>query len=644
MSKEIILKSLKLKNFKGIKNLNIDFSKVTNIYGENATGKTSIADSFFWLLFDKDSKDRSKFNVQPLDENNNVIHMIDTEVMAVLEINSRTIELKKVLVEKWVKKRGEAQSEFKGTETSYYIDEVPVKQNEYKSKINEIIDENIFKLITNPLFFGVNIKWQDRREIVLKIVGDITSEKIISYNGNLRALQQLLNDKDIDTLRKSVNAKKKKLIDDKKSIPYRVDELNNSIHEYDYDELDSKKYELSAAIKSLEDSLITGNTINDEVLRNREKVYSLKNKLRDIEYKAKLEAEAPLKVIENEFRNVNFDLNSKISELAYREKEAIKLDEGIKKEESWKLELKKQWFEEDGKVFVFDESLCVCPTCNRTFEADDIEATRQRMLDNFNKNKDEKKASISRLGKERNSAIEDLNRRLLAIDLDSVKNEIETLKIKKEELEFQKLNYKPILNLDSNKEYTDTLQGIETLENELQLKSNQDSNTKEIQLKKRSLEIELESINRNLASKDQNKKTKARIAELLDEEKKLAQQIAQLEGQEFLCEEFIKTKVELLESSINAKFRYVSFKLFETQVNGGLSETCEALIDGVPFSNANTASQINAGLDIINALSDYYGVQAPIFIDNRESINEILTCNSQVVNLIVSKDKELRFQ
>jgi hypothetical protein len=135
-----------------------------------------------------------------------------------------------------------------------------------------------------------------------------------------------------------------------------------------------------------------------------------------------------------------------------------------------------------------------------------------------------------------------------------------------------------------------------------------------------------------------------RISRLLEEEKKLAQQIAELEGQEFLCEEFIKTKVELLESGINSKFRYVSFKLFETQVNGGLNETCEALINGVPFSNANTASQINAGLDIISALSEYYGVQAPIFIDNRESINQILETDSQVINLIVSKDKNLRVE
>ena len=107
--------------------------------------------------------------------------------------------------------------------------------------------------------------------------------------------------------------------------------------------------------------------------------------------------------------------------------------------------------------------------------------------------------------------------------------------------------------------------------------------------------------------------------------------------------EFIKKKIDTLESMINKKFSYVKFKLFETQINGAEIECCKALIDGVPFSDANTASKINAGLDIINTLCEYYKITAPIFIDNRESVVSIIDCKSQIVNLIVSKpDKTLR--
>lgn len=162
--------------------------------------------------------------------------------------------------------------------------------------------------------------------------------------------------------------------------------------------------------------------------------------------------------------------------------------------------------------------------------------------------------------------------------------------------------------------------------------------------KKKSLECELSLINKKLYQKEVNNENRKRISVLESEERELSEKIAKLEGQEFLGEQFIKTKVELLESTINEKFENVNFKLFDIQINGGLNETCEALIDGVPFSNANTASQINAGIDIINTLSRHYNVTAPIFIDNRESVNNIIKTNSQVINLVVSQDKELRVE
>ena len=120
--------------------------------------------------------------------------------------------------------------------------------------------------------------------------------------------------------------------------------------------------------------------------------------------------------------------------------------------------------------------------------------------------------------------------------------------------------------------------------------------------------------------------------------------IADLEGQEFLCESFIRTKVDMLEGKINAKFKNVNFKLFETQVNGGLNEICEVLVNGVPFNEANLGGKINGGLDIINTLCDHYNVYAPIFIDNRESITKIIDVKSQVINLVVVKDLKLTIE
>jgi hypothetical protein len=95
-----------------------------------------------------------------------------------------------------------------------------------------------------------------------------------------------------------------------------------------------------------------------------------------------------------------------------------------------------------------------------------------------------------------------------------------------------------------------------------------------------------------------------------------------------------------LEQLVNDRFELVTFKLFETQVNGGETPTCKALINGVPFSDANTASKINAGVDIINVLCDYYKVTAPIFIDNRESVTKLIDSDSQIINLVVDPSKK----
>ncbi|NFM72473.1 recombinase RecF [Clostridium botulinum] len=646
MAKQIILNSLKLKNFKGIKDLTIDFSNITNIFGENGTGKTTIADAFMWLLFDKDSHDRATFEIKTLDNNNVSIHGLEHEVKGVLNIDGKDITLGKIYKEKWTKRRGEAEKQLTGHETLYIIDEVPVKKKEYQEIINNIIDEILFKLITNPLYFSANMKWQERRTVLLDIIGDITTEKIVNYKSDLNPLLELLGDKDIDTLKKSVQARKRKLNEEIKSIPYRVDECNNSIKEVDLEALEFRKRGIISGIKSLEEQLLDSSKVNEKVLKEKDKLYSLKSKLRDMEYKASMEANKPKQELEHKKMEIEsniFKSNSKIKGLEDKKDLYENQVDILNKKAD---ELRNKWFQVNSKKLQFNENEFICPTCKRPFEADDIENKKREMEENFNQDKAKKLSEIQTQGKGSKENIEKVK-----ADIESIKSDIEALNISlsdfeiiKQQLEEQIKNYIPKDPLIGIKEYEDLKAKIAELEAKLQQPTTVNNQVQEIKERKSKLETELEEVNKDLAYKEQNEKLKNRIQELQEKEKKLAQQIAELEGQEYLCEEFIKTKVELLESSINSKFKYVSFKLFDTQVNGGLNETCEALINGVPFSNANTASQINAGLDIINALSEHYSVQAPIFIDNRESINNLIDINSQIINLIVSKDKNLRVE
>ena len=155
---KIKLVKLILKNFKGIKELTINFATLTTILGENATGKSTIFDAFMWVLFGKDSHGRNDFEVQTLDSNNNVIHGLEHSVTVVLNINGTEKTLKRTLKERWVKPNGKAEKELKGCTTDFEVNEIPVKQKEYQVTINEMIDENLFKMITNPLYFP-NMNW-----------------------------------------------------------------------------------------------------------------------------------------------------------------------------------------------------------------------------------------------------------------------------------------------------------------------------------------------------------------------------------------------------------------------------------------------------------------------------------------------------
>ena len=77
--------------------------------------------------------------------------------------------------------------------------------------------------------------------------------------------------------------------------------------------------------------------------------------------------------------------------------------------------------------------------------------------------------------------------------------------------------------------------------------------------------------------------------------------------------------------------------------NDGETEICECLVDGVPVStNVNTAGGVNAGIDIINALSNWLGVSFPLWVDGKESVVELIETEAQVITLKVVENSELK--
>ena len=599
---QIKIKTLKLKNFKGIKDLTIDFKDITNIYGDNAVGKTTIFDAYSWLLWDKDSLNRKDFAIKPYDKNGDEVHNLESIVEGDFTFGDTALTLKKIYKEVWTKKRGSTQAEFTGHTTDYYINAVPVKKKEYNERIESVLSEDNFNLLSNPLYFNQFLVKTERREILLSLIEEVKPEDIIAKNKDLEDLD--LENYTVDELKKIAKDAARKINKDIESIPARIDELDKSkIHDIDFDALEFRKRSTLPAIKEIDEKLADASKMAEGMTEISDKIADLQKE------KSNLTEKYQNKCFEVNLKNKNVLLEKEHDKLALEEakKNIEKLKDLVEKaREEWQ-EVHKEQYQGDFK----------CPTCGQDLLPDQIEKT----MANFNKKKSEKLVSIEEKAKDLKIKIEECEK-LIAI--------YEVKEYKEEDLPIE-----PIRLQEIDKELDEA---------KAKLSDFSLDDKKDLLEKKDSLSVDLEEINKKLSLQGQNEKIDERIKELEKQEKELAKAYEEQQRIIYLCEEYTKAYVDLVSDKINDSFDLVKFKLFENQINGGITETCEATFKGVPYSDLNNAAKINAGLDVINSLSDKLDLKVPIFIDNAESVNELIKTDTQLVRLVVSKDKELKIE
>ena len=667
--KNITIKSLELINFKGIKNIQLsDLDSENFIYGANGIGKSTLFDAFIWLLFGKDSLDRKDYEIKPLDKNNQPLRQAENVVKATLLVNNEEVTLSRTYKEKWTKQRGAEEKVYTGNTTDYTFNEIPCSEKEYKSKISELVDEKVFKLITNPYAFE-SLDWKDKRAVLVDLVGNVSDEDLFNSDKDFKELEKKLTNKSIDEYDKQLQASIKKSKQEQIDLPGRIDEVERSKPEpIDFAEIESQIESKQTEIDKI-DSLIEDKSKQfDEVIKAnnaiKTQIYDAEDKIRSISVGLRAEASKICKVDTSVIDTLKSQLKQKEDQREYYINSANRLKEDkeilnkeIEKLTAEKNQLVETYKTENAKQFVIDEDSLNCPCCNRPLETDDLEAKKEEMLTKFNTDKRNLLSKIIELGNSFKTRIEGLVIEVEKIDerLNKGQELIESLieEIKSIQTRIESENNSsivPKLEEDvyqdlfaENKELSDLGNLIIKLKESI--KPVQEIDNSELKTQKQALQTELDSIKSQLNSKILIESADKRIAELKEQEKTLSQTIAKLEREQFVIERFKKAKTESLEQSVNQLFSFVKFKLFEQQTNGAEVPTCKALVNGVPFSTANLASQINAGIDIINTLCKVHQVTAPIFVDNRESVSELIKTDSQIINLIVSpNDKKLRLE
>ena len=618
---KIKLIELALSNFKGIKKFTLTPKDKCQIRGANAAGKTTLMDAFLWLLFGKDSQGKADFAIKTL-KGGEEIPNLEHSVEGVFDIDHQVLTLKKVLKEIWTKKRGSATREFTGHTTDYYIDGVPVQKKEWDQQISDTINEETFKLLTSPTYFNQSLHWEKRRALLLEVCGDISDSDIIASTKALAALPEILGNKSIKDLKAVIAERRKKINERLTEIPSRIDELDKSlvdVSDYDVKSITAQILELDKEIQGIKDDT-TGAKLRKQKAEMQTKLSELEMEITLAERKATKAIDDKIEALERELRPKKSSIKDALLEIARKEIH-------IKFTEDEMTRLRAEYAETAGKGVAGQES---CPTCGQALPKDQVDAAIKK----YNERQAQQLAEIN--GKGKNLKAE--NERLTAeIEEATKKGTANDAEIRDLEAQIGMLKFKPTnteFNMDAILKINTELQEIEK-----KIEANLPPNT-------RPLEEERKTYQTMIAEMDATKKTKARIVELGSEEKKLATEYEDLERQIDLMDKFTVAKVGMLTEKINSKFSVVTWKLFEIQINQGVSECCTALVDGVPWDRGlNHGSQINAGIDIINTFSKHYGIKCPLWIDMSESITNIIPTECQMIKLKVDeKYKELKVE
>lgn len=646
MLKVVKLLKLYVENFRGIKNfvLTPDGRSAT-VQGGNGTGKSTLMAAFLWLLTGKDAQGRENYNVFPLGTDGNRLSGCSPTVTATLSMpDGHTLVLQRSICERWTKRRGSAETEYNGDETRYFIDEVPVSAGEYSSAIFGVFPEKLLPLLLNAVWFSEQTKdYKERRRLLLEQFGSLQPADVFTANPELSDLESMLGTHSVDEFSRICTERRKRYKDSLSALPARIDENRKQLHPVsDAGAVKNERSKLNVEIAKLQYEI--EHTTADAVQRhNQQELEKVQQYLEMIPNKRRvLEASGNAGWMEEHNRRVDDATREKQNAMCRVETLAAELRSLNRERDFLAAErdrLRVEWVEVNGTV---PDIAQTCPTCGQALPAELV----QEAQENFNVSKSERLSDIAAKGAKAAQDVEKMEKKSARLreDLDTCERAAKAAAAAYDMVIAEK---PPVTQMglfaELDAEETNLKAKAEELRQAIQASAQAaEQVVQEKRQKLADMQAQSDAMTSRLAEIERNAALETRIQELEAEQRDTLHQLEEAERGLSMCEEYTRTLVTLLTERVNKHFPTVRFKLFEQQKNGGLREVCEAMVDGVPYGALNTASKMQANVEIVQAFSRAADISLPLFLDNRESVTDLtLPDEMQVINLNVIPGEKL---
>ena len=644
------LLKLTLENFKGHGLRVVEFSPtVTRVYGSNGTGKTSLFDSFCWMLWAKDSDDRTQsgnvsFYPFDPDKQGEVLHNVVVKVEAVVEIDGAQHVLCRTMQEKWTTPNGTELPRFTGNETKLYIDGLAVKANQFDAFVKENINPEMFKLTSNPWYFPT-LHWKEQRRILMELVGDISNDDVLSADASLEPLRDELANRKPEDCKKLWQQQQKAAVKDLEKTVLLINENRKHLPQIENEaevkaELEAQRLVLMKPLeKAMQEKadILSGTAVS----KKQAEAKVLEAKLDVIRAEQREKIAAVRKPFDEQIAALEAEAKTAAETVKPYRQTVVNLDNAIREAEENLKVLQNTWQAVDAEEFND-----VCPCCHRPYPPEQIADQRAA----FNRSKAERLEKIEADGNalfdkneenkaQRDAAMKEVQR-LSKLDIEMPDKRSEIMKQREEAVQA----LPPMENRRDWFEASEDLKRINHEIEELHI---------DVKLKLMDAEKAIESaqkpigdIDVRLAEIKAAEATRALITDYTKQQQTLREQHDELALKLSLIKKFDEIKAVMTTEKVKAILPGMDFKLFNyNNTNEGYTETCELVKDGKPYANLSNGEKIAVGCELIAAISKHYGVSNPVWIDNAEATTKHLETNGQAILLRVSAaDAELRIE